>query len=58
MTRRVAASSGKPDRHPTWHQGMAFSKLLNRFAANPWALSFSSFVVTALLIQSKDLRVF
>ena len=36
----------------------AFSKALNRLAASPWSLSCTSFVLTAMLIQSNGLRVF
>ena len=33
-------------------------KLLTKFAASPWALSFTSFAVTALLIRSHTLSLF
>jgi len=33
-------------------------KLLNKFAANPWVLSCTSFMLTALLIRSNSLGVF
>jgi hypothetical protein len=35
-----------------------FSKALNRLAASPWTLSCTSFLLTALLIQSNAVRVF
>jgi hypothetical protein len=33
-------------------------KVLNRLAASPWALSCTSFLLTALLIRSNGLGVF
>lgn len=36
----------------------ALSKVVNRLAGSPWALSCTSFVLTALLIQSNGLSVF
>jgi hypothetical protein len=33
-------------------------KLLNKLAASPWAISCTSFVLTALLIRSNGLDVF
>jgi hypothetical protein len=33
-------------------------RMLNKFAANPWALSCTSFVLTALLINSNSLTFF
>jgi hypothetical protein len=58
MIRHVAALGRKPDQHPLCNERMTLSKLLNRLAASPWALSCTSFVVTALLIRSNGLSVF
>jgi hypothetical protein len=58
MTRRVVVSSREPDEHPTCHERVTISKLLNGLAANPWALACAGFVLTALLIQSNTLSAF
>ena len=55
MTRGVDALSRKPGQHPLRNERMTISKLLNRLAASPWALSCTSFVVTALLIRTNGL---
>jgi len=57
MSRRVATLSRKAGQHPL-REGPTVSKLLNRLAASPWTLSCTSFVLTALLIQSKGVSVF
>jgi hypothetical protein len=58
MTRRATASSGRVDQHLIRQERMTASKLLNRLAASPWAISCASFVATALFIQSNSLKVF
>ena len=45
----------KPDQHQPRDKGIELMKLLNRVAAHPWALSFTSFTLTALLIRWNDL---
>lgn len=42
----------------TPHQRTPFSGLLNRLAGSPWALSCTSFVLTALLIRSNSISLF
>jgi hypothetical protein len=51
------ASKRKRDRdsHPV--PGMSPLKRLNTLAASPWAISFISFVVTALIIRSPALTL-
>ena len=39
-------------------EGITFITLLNKVAAHPWALSFTSFLMTALLIRGDRLFVF
>jgi hypothetical protein len=46
------------DQHRLGYERITLSKRLNRLAASPWALSCTSFVVTALLIRSNGLSVF
>lgn len=58
MTRRFAATSRKAGERPISYQRKALALLLNRFVASPWAVSCTSFVVTALLIRSNALSVF
>lgn len=58
MIRQVAALGRKPDQHLLGCERMTLSKLLNRLATSPWALSCTSFVVTALLIRSNAISVF
>jgi len=56
MTRRL--QSQMQERHPTRHEKMTISKLLNRLAASPWALACTGFVLTALLLGSNTLSAF
>lgn len=58
MTAPVAAPNRKPERYSTAHKGIAMSKSLNRLAANPWALSCASFLLTAILIRSDWINLF
>ena len=58
MIRLVSAIRRKPDQRRFGFGRMSLSKLLSRLAASPWALSCTSFVVTALLIRSNGLSVF
>jgi hypothetical protein len=37
---------------------MSISKLLDKLAANPWALSFMSFALTALVMVPRDINLF
>jgi hypothetical protein len=37
---------------------MRFSRVLNRLGQSPWALSCTSFAVTALLIRSNSLSLY
>lgn len=46
------ASDGNRDRDPMTVSTAKVSERLKRLAANPWALSFCGFFVTALLIQA------
>jgi hypothetical protein len=57
MTAPAAFSSPKPHQRPTAHR-VSLSKSLNSLAANPWALSFTSFLLTALLIRSTSFNLF
>lgn len=51
------ASKGKRDRDPPVSQVM-FRERLQKLASSPWVVSGSSFLVTALLIQSDRLTLF
>jgi hypothetical protein len=52
------ALSGERARYPLPEVRTRPLKLLNRLAASPWALSCTSFVLTALLIRSNGLNFF
>jgi hypothetical protein len=58
MTAPLATSNRKPDQHSTAQETGAAWKSLNRLAANPWALSCTSFMLTAVLIRADCLSVF
>jgi hypothetical protein len=58
MTAHVAASNRKRDRYSTAREGVPAWKSLNRLAANPWVLSCTSFILTAVLIRSDCLSLF
>jgi hypothetical protein len=45
----------KPDQHQPHYKAIGLMKLLNSVAAHPWAISFTSFTLTAILIQWNDL---
>jgi len=47
-----AAKNLDRDRHPLRASRTIVSERLNGLAASPWAISFTSFLVTALLIRS------
>ena len=51
------ASKRKPGRDPAVSQ-ITFRERLRKLASSPWVVSCSSFVVTALLIQSDRLTFF
>ena len=51
------ATSKRDPRHLRGNK-ISFSERLNRLATSPWALSCSSFLVTALLIRSNGLTFF
>jgi hypothetical protein len=53
----VAAYNRKRDHHRPWDKRAKPLRLLDRVAAEPWALSFTSFIVTALLIREGGLIV-
>ena len=42
----------------TANPGIKFVSLLGKLAASPWALSLTSFALTAMLIRSEYLQVF
>jgi hypothetical protein len=43
---------------PPDEKRITLATLLNGLAASPWALSFTSFAVTAFLIQSNSISIF
>ena len=45
----------KPDQQQPRDKAIGLMNLLNRMAAHPWAMSFTSFTLTALLIGWNDL---
>jgi hypothetical protein len=51
----VAPMNPSPDQHQLHDKAIGLMKILNRVAAHPWALSFTSFTLTALLIRWNDL---
>jgi hypothetical protein len=54
---QVMPLNQKPDQHAPRDIAIGRLSLLNRIAAHPWALSFTSFMLTALLIRWDDLRL-
>jgi len=54
VTSRISAVGPKRD----GHKATSVSSIVSSVAASPWALSCSSFVLTALLIRSNGLTVF
>jgi len=57
MMRLLGASKRKLDGGPPVSQ-ITFRERLRKLASSPWVVSGSSFVVTALLIQSDRLTFF
>jgi hypothetical protein len=53
----VTSLNHKQDQHQSRYTRIGRLQLLNRVAAHPWALSFTSFTLTALLIRWDDLNL-
>jgi hypothetical protein len=53
----VTPLNHEPDQHQRHDSGSGRFKLLNRVGAHPWALSFTSFTLAALLMRWGDLNV-
>jgi hypothetical protein len=58
MTSLFAVSKRKRDHGSAVVRELKFAERLKRIAASPWAVSCSSFLVTALLIRSDRLTFF
>ncbi len=53
----VTSLNHKQDQHQSRYTRIGRLQLLDRVAAHPWALSFTSFTLTALLIRWDDLNL-
>ena len=58
MTSLFAVSKRNRDHRSAVVRALTFTERLKRIAASPWAVSCSSFLVTALLIRSDGLTFF
>jgi len=58
MTSHFAASNRNRDRDPSAESEITVRERLKRIVASPWAVSCTSFLVTALFIRSDGLTFF